>query len=945
VSFLDPITAAGPATELVTKGANVDVSASDPPNPGDVLTAVDETHATWQPGGGAGGAASGLGTTGEPVDVASAAPPVPGQVLTAEDAEHAVWRVPGLHYDPSIKFWTSSIGSATILPGTWGFIQAPVDGTDPVVVYIVSSLEAPPVDARFGLYVGRDVAVPVTVNVVGASQIQGTDGELGSSTVLLPGADYEWVFYHEDSAALWGLVSDTAGIAKRLPAGEGLTAPIIVETEPPVGSVLTYQGGYANWAPGGGGGGGLEYAGSSTSPAFGTWVYADGADAYLPEGEDSPGSKTVGIFVAPSRDGMLLHPNTDQAVQIGNVLVDSGNTLPLRSGAYYEFTLQQVGESMRWLPRGMSSEQPAPLVRRTAGAVAPNEWVLASDYSDVVNFPPDPLDGDSFAVFVDGEGCSLVPDTGDNLEAPNGVDVVTGPDTLNVPGSSYYEWIWTAGDSTWHPRSNVLMLSPAAVASAIRDDETTDVFSVGDKLVSNVLDPVDPQDAATKAYTDAMAAAAAAVATDLLPLKTPVRVVAIANVPTALTGGAVTIDGRLLSIGDRVLLTLQSDPTTNGIRVVSATAWPRAADADTSAKVSSGMVVFVADGSAYAETGWILTTDGPITLGTSNLLYAQATGKPSTSAPAAISIVSASSVQGTTPRFAREDHTHGMPVVDPAINGFRLTTSSLSGIPSDGVSYNAVYLTRHVSNRIALYSGSVWQLVTVTGADVAGFPTGQTAGIPCDVFAVYSSPTVAPTIEFTAWTNATTRATALVLQDGVPVKSGATTRRYLGTILPNAATTFAHVAAASDANSPVCGIWNQDNRIRGSFTWTPTFASWTPAAAVGTWSQLNAQTSARIQLVQGQSIDAISCDHVGTVNPNGAYAAVAIGVDSTTSPSGLRGMSTITSAQQPVHATLRTRLAAGAHALNAIAVAGNASAAFVGDDGHTLAGISADIWF
>ena len=223
MSFLDPITAAGPASELLTNDvASVNVSQAAPPNPGDVLKAVDATHATWQPagGGGAGGTAAGLETSGDPVDVASAPPPEPGQVLMATDATHAVWRVPGLHYDPSIKFWTSSIGSATILPGTWGFIEQAPGAVDPIVVYIVSSLDAPPVDSRFGLYVGRDVTVPVSVSVVGASQIQGTDGVLGPSTELLPGSDYEWVFYHEDGAAVWGLVSDTTGIAKRMSLGE-----------------------------------------------------------------------------------------------------------------------------------------------------------------------------------------------------------------------------------------------------------------------------------------------------------------------------------------------------------------------------------------------------------------------------------------------------------------------------------------------------------------------------------------------------------------------------------------------------------------------------------------------------------------------------------------------------------------------------------------------------
>jgi len=249
VSFLDNILQGGAtAADLATTDVPVNVSNSTPPNPGDVLKAVDATHATWQPGGGAGSDAGGLETTGDPVDVSNAAPPVAGQVLTAVDAEHAEWRVPGLHYDPGIKFWTNSVGSATIGPGTWGFISQPADGVTPVVVYIVSSLEAPPVDSRFGLYVGRDVTVPVTVSVLGASQIQGTDGVLASSTSLLPGADYEWVFYHEDGAALWGLVSDTAGIAKRIAVAGG-TVEVASSAAPVAGHVLiALDGEHAAWS-------------------------------------------------------------------------------------------------------------------------------------------------------------------------------------------------------------------------------------------------------------------------------------------------------------------------------------------------------------------------------------------------------------------------------------------------------------------------------------------------------------------------------------------------------------------------------------------------------------------------------------------------------------------------------------------------------------------------
>jgi hypothetical protein len=59
---------------------------------------------------------------------------------------------------------------------------------------------------------------------------------------------------------------------------------------------------------------------------------------------------------------------------------------------------------------------------------------------------------------------------------------------------------------------------------------------------------------------------------------------------------------------------------------VAAGAWTRATDADTSAEVKSGMFVFVNEGGNNADSGWVLTTNDPITLGTTALTFAQFSG-------------------------------------------------------------------------------------------------------------------------------------------------------------------------------------------------------------------------------------------------------------------------------------------------------------------------------
>jgi hypothetical protein len=77
---------------------------------------------------------------------------------------------------------------------------------------------------------------------------------------------------------------------------------------------------------------------------------------------------------------------------------------------------------------------------------------------------------------------------------------------------------------------------------------------------------------------------------------------------------------------DRVLVAGQASAPTNGIYLVKSGAWVRTTDADTSAKVTAGMFTFVADGTTNADTGWVLTTNNPITLGTTGLSFTQFSG-------------------------------------------------------------------------------------------------------------------------------------------------------------------------------------------------------------------------------------------------------------------------------------------------------------------------------
>lgn len=151
-----------------------------------------------------------------------------------------------------------------------------------------------------------------------------------------------------------------------------------------------------------------------------------------------------------------------------------------------------------------------------------------------------------------------------------------------------------------------------------------------------VAAPSNDLDAANKGYVDA--------ARSGLDVKASVRVATAAhlsaftrvgNVLTADANGALVVDGATVALNDRVLVKdeTNSNAPFNGIYTVTATGdagtpWvlTRSTDADSNAEVTAGMFTFVAEGTVNADSGWVLTTNDTITLGTTNLAFVQFSG-------------------------------------------------------------------------------------------------------------------------------------------------------------------------------------------------------------------------------------------------------------------------------------------------------------------------------
>lgn len=122
--------------------------------------------------------------------------------------------------------------------------------------------------------------------------------------------------------------------------------------------------------------------------------------------------------------------------------------------------------------------------------------------------------------------------------------------------------------------------------------------------------------------TAAFAESIDAYAARMLDPKPSVRAATVADV--ALSGFQM-IDAVALADGDRVLVKNQTARETNGIYLVRVGVWERAPDASDNESVHAGLYVFVEEGFANSDSGWILATDNPIDVGVTPISFTRFT--------------------------------------------------------------------------------------------------------------------------------------------------------------------------------------------------------------------------------------------------------------------------------------------------------------------------------
>ncbi len=146
----------------------------------------------------------------------------------------------------------------------------------------------------------------------------------------------------------------------------------------------------------------------------------------------------------------------------------------------------------------------------------------------------------------------------------------------------------------------------------------TQITDHTNQRIINVASPTLDTDAANKIYVDNIAQG--------LIWKAAARVASTGNVNISTPGA--TIDGKTLANGDRVLLKDQTTGSQNGIYIFNgaSSAMTRATDADSSAEISAGTALSIAEGTVNGDKTFVLVTDNPITLGTTALTFSLMNG-------------------------------------------------------------------------------------------------------------------------------------------------------------------------------------------------------------------------------------------------------------------------------------------------------------------------------
>ena len=212
--------------------------------------------------------------------------------------------------------------------------------------------------------------------------------------------------------------------------------------------------------------------------------------------------------------------------------------------------------------------------------------------------------------------------------------------------------------------------------------------------------------------------------------------------------------------------------------------------------------------------------------------------------------------------------------VDRSICNFRISLTT--GVPvttSDVFAATNVYVVPYNGTQVSLFDGSAtWTTLASAGVTLALGSSPPNTNY--DIFLYNNSGVVA--VESNPWLSDTARASALVYQDGVLVKPGATTRRYIGTIR-----TSAMGQCEDSAAKRYC--WSYYGRARRQMKAVEATANWT--YSTNTYRQANGAAANQLDFIIGWDQDIVyaqSSNQATNSTATNRTVTAGIGLDSTT---------------------------------------------------------------
>ena len=288
---------------------------------------------------------------------------------------------------------------------------------------------------------------------------------------------------------------------------------------------------------------------------------------------------------------------------------------------------------------------------------------------------------------------------------------------------------------------------------------------------------------ATRSYVDASIQG--------LDIKQSVKVATVAagTLATSFAAGQ-AVDGYTLVAGDRILIKNQSTASENGIYTVNASGAPtRAVDADANAEVTAGLFVFVEQGSVHSDTGWVLATDSPITVGTTGLTFVQFSSAGVVTAGDGITRI------GNV--ISANLKSNGGLVIESGAIAVDLGASNITGTlaVADGGT-GATTLTGYVYGN---GTGAMTASTTIPGSAITGAIDNVTVGATTRASGAFTTLAANGAVTLTAGTASTSTGTGtLVVTGGVGV-SGAV---FIGSSL----TALGSIDALSIQNTPIGSV-------------------------------------------------------------------------------------------------------------------------------------------